>query len=479
MSTNEINDDDDDDDKKPAAHTIDDDGTKQKTKNNNKKKKKQKSPPTCNVIAPETMAGGTKFETDVDGIKFIAIVPDGGGVTKGSTFTVPYPSTSSKSFSKSSKSKSNNNNNNNSKITSATATSIQIPSVVQATLVIPEEELVIATAVTAVTTEYHQYMPINTIRVIAPDTLNGGSIFEAHVNMNTFIVTVPYGGVTKGQMFDVPYPTSFTNTINPTAATTVQVMAPSTMNGGQMFEAQVDGIKFIVTVPQNGINKGELFTVPYPTTTGGESLSLSTGGPANNNITNVVNAYDIPTPDDTWRTEICDCFANNSNGCCLCLMGFFCSPIVMAQLMQRMKYNLGGGPVRPNGNGYEYVCIVISTITIFLFPLIFILSYITRAIGYLLLSGWFIYLIIISTCTRYSMRKKYNIKYQCLCCNVNGYGNENDNCCDGIEDCCIVYWCTCCSAIQMISHTHDGRKYPYNPCNQTGIDTYAPDINIV
>jgi Cys-rich protein (TIGR01571 family) len=549
--------DDEDNDKKPDANNIDDDGggTEKKKKKRKKKEQNQKCPPTCNVIAPETMAGGTKFETDVDGIKFIVKVPDG-GVTKGSTLTVPYPSSSSSSSSSSSKPKSasslqsksssssksktkSKSNNNNSKISSASASAIQIPSV-QATLVIPEEEFPMAStsaiptypttsfthtntsssnshshshtinsnSQTSATATAKNNPPVAaaavTIRVMAPDTLIAGSTFEAQMNMNLFMVTVPYGGVTKGEMFEVPYPTSFTTNTNSAAANhyhpvpipipipvteteTVQVVAPSTMNGSQMFEAHVDGIKFMVTVPENGINQGELFTVPYPTTTttttttiGGESpRSLSTGPTANNNYndnnndtTNVVNAYGIPTTDGRWRTDICDCCP--AGNCSLCCMGFWCTPILMGQLMQRMKYNLCGVPVQPNGTGYKCVCMVISITTIFLFIPVSILYVILPSLSFVLIYGWFIYLIIIFTCTRCSMRREYNIKS--LCCNN---GDANDDCCGGMEDFCIVYWCSCCSAIQMIAHTHDGRQYPYNPCNQTGLDMYAPDIHIV
>jgi Cys-rich protein (TIGR01571 family) len=256
----------------------------------------------------------------------------------------------------------------------------------------------------------------------------------------------------------------------------VRNICKSTMNGGQMFEAQVDGIKFMVTIPQNGINQGELFTVPYPTTTATIGPMATAGGNYNDRVMdNVANAHN-----GTWRTDLFDCFYSNSNGCfCLCLMGFCCTHILMAQLMQRMKYNLGGVPVHVNNDGntrrpicgYEYVCIVISIATICIYIALYVLSYYEINIGYILfLSGWFIYLIIISTCTRYSMRQKYNIKSQC--CNNNG---DENSCCGGMEDCCTVSWCSCCSAVQMISHTHDGRKYPYQGCNQTGIDMYAPD----
>ena len=159
---------DGDDDKNPDAHTIDGDGMQKKRKKKKKptcnvmapetiaggtnfekenkmkkkKKRKKKKKPTCNVIAPETMVGGTEFETkNIDGITFIATVPDG-GVIKGSAFTVPYPSSSSFSKSKSkSKTETETETETNGSYSNIenlavmpstiTSTDIQIPSVTE------------------------------------------------------------------------------------------------------------------------------------------------------------------------------------------------------------------------------------------------------------------------------------------------------------------------------------------------------------
>jgi hypothetical protein len=143
----------------------------------------------------------------------------------------------------------------------------------------------------------------------------GSQIAIANMNMNTS---------TDINQTDCPLAVAVAD-----IATTVQVMAPCTMNGGHMFEAAVDGIQFIVTVPENGINQGELSTVPVPiptsptttatttttTSTYHSSVMNSTGPRANNNNntnTNAVNAYDIPTTNGTWRTELFDCFPAGS-----------------------------------------------------------------------------------------------------------------------------------------------------------------------
>jgi hypothetical protein len=57
-------------------------------------------------------------------------------------------------------------------------------------------------------------------------------------------VTVPEGGVEKGQEFEVPYPTDMkADPTKPTPAT-VKVTAPSTLEAGFTFEAVADGETF-------------------------------------------------------------------------------------------------------------------------------------------------------------------------------------------------------------------------------------------
>jgi Cys-rich protein (TIGR01571 family) len=44
----------------------------------------------------------------------------------------------------------------------------------------------------------------------------------------------------------------------------VSVVAPSTLAAGYTFTAQVDGKEFVVTVPEGGVTEGQSFQVPYP-----------------------------------------------------------------------------------------------------------------------------------------------------------------------------------------------------------------------
>jgi len=75
-----------------------------------------------------------------------------------------------------------------------------------------------------------------------------------------------------------------------------------------------------------------------------------------------------------------------------------------------------------------------------------------------------IYFIVAATRTRMQMRRKYRIPPSCC----------GESCWD---DCCCVYWCSCCVAIQMHRHTHNTQEYPYSCGSKTG--TYSVSLFLV
>jgi len=85
----------------------------------------------------------------------------------------------------------------------------------------------------------------------------------------------------------------------------------------------------------------------------------------------------------------------------------------------------------------------------------------------LVLVAWSIYLLIVGTITRQRMRLKYDI---------------DGSCCAGpdcLDDCCCIFWCNCCTVIQMDRHTHDERRYPYDCGSATGLGPNAPQVSVV
>ena len=72
-----------------------------------------------------------------------------------------------------------------------------------------------------------------------------------------------------------------------------------------------------------------------------------------------------------------------------------------------------------------------------------------------------IYILIVAIKTRAYVRNKYAIPEQC---------------CSGCEDCCLVFWCGCCSVSQMLRHTADYRSYNAACCTETGLSETAPAV---
>jgi hypothetical protein len=83
---------------------------------------------------------------------------------------------------------------------------------------------------------------------------------------------------------------------------TVDVVAPATLPGGYKFEAEVDGHRFLATVPQGGVEQGETFSC--------EMRDLDT-------------LYVEEIPVGGWRDRLCDCF---THGVChpVIWTSFFC-----------------------------------------------------------------------------------------------------------------------------------------------------------
>merc|ERR1712194_701128 len=283
----------------------------------------------------------------------------------------------------------------------------------------------------------------------------------------------------------------------------VLVVAPATLEAGSTFEAEVEGITFIVTVPDDGVHKGGEFQVPYPDKGAilddipiveatpallASSLSLpdaekmeeittvNENSSTSNNHTsygqqpkNTVVAFSVPT--GQWRRDFCSCF--NDFSCCVCLMGWCRSPIMMGQVIQRLKLNWFGCLVTQNYDGQkgrqqsQPICIVFTILTVLLIVLGLIVeltfSPTLLHVGYAISVIIGVYFIIAFTCARKSMRERYDLPH--TCCDV-----------PGLDDCCSIYWCGCCSAIQMHRHTHDETKYTYNVVSKTGLDDNAPQI---
>jgi Cys-rich protein (TIGR01571 family) len=238
-------------------------------------------------------------------------------------------------------------------------------------------------------------------------------------------------------------------------AAMVAVVAPSTLQAGYTFNAQVDGKDFVVTVPEGGVTEGQQFEVPYPRSAMVGPLFASGGAVAG-------SAGDVPLQEQQedqdvikgmWRKDLLDCFAVLCNG--MFWMSWCCNPIIFGQVMERMKLDAFGRVE----TGKKGTCSIVTTV--FLIYLFFCLL----GFGIFLWPFFFVYTMLAFSNARYAYRKHYDIKPS-LC----------DGCEGRMDDCCCIFWCGCCVGIQLARHTHDEGQYPYSCCSTTGISESAPEI---
>lgn len=90
----------------------------------------------------------------------------------------------------------------------------------------------------------------------------------------------------------------------------IEVVAPATLSEGYKFDAQIGDRTFQVTVPPGGIEGGQRFTVPMPSSENGFDNTIM-----------MVPKINVPV--GHWKDGICDCL---TYGPCHnhCLMACFC-----------------------------------------------------------------------------------------------------------------------------------------------------------
>ena len=253
------------------------------------------------------------------------------------------------------------------------------------------------------------------------------------------------------------------NAVSPRTCT---VFAPQTIGEGFTFPASVDGIDFVVTVPEGGAREGEPFDVPYPSSsqqqrspTNDESQSRTRSSLSTEATTNITH---VSAPTGRWRNDLF--------GCCeiLCTLMFWqgccCSVVLLGQVMTRLRLNLCAQPAQESRSaitGFEQTFFTV----LFLWILMILLLCLAPEVFSYLLLPFAVYLTILVTFTRHAMRLKYQIPV------------SDCKDCDGkMNDCCCGFWCFCCVTIQMARHTHDQQAFPYQCCSITGLNKDAPPV---
>jgi Cys-rich protein (TIGR01571 family) len=235
-------------------------------------------------------------------------------------------------------------------------------------------------------------------------------------------------------------------------AAMVAVVAPSTLQAGYTFTAQVDGRDFVVTVPQGGVTEGQSFEVPYPRSSVGTTIAAG-GAVASSGS----GSAGVPQNQDVvmgmWRKGLLDCCGVLCNG--MFWMSLCCNPIIFGQVMERMKLDFFGVKTR----NYKNTCSTVTVVFVVYLALCFV------GIGMFIWPFFTIYTWIAFTSARYAYRKHYAINPS-LC-----------DCCDGrMDDFCCIFFCGCCVGIQLARHTHNERQHHYDCCSKTGLSERAPEI---
>jgi len=201
-----------------------------------------------------------------------------------------------------------------------------------------------------------------------------------------------------------------------------------------------------------------------------------------------VQAFQVPG--GRWKNGLCSC-ANGRSCPCPCLMGWCCFPILLGQVVERLKYATSGdGKSLPICWMFAILFMITSIIEIVILATKdygaavaynttdntwtdditttstgnnYLNAPLNSQILVWVLAVWAWFIFIVSCCTRMKMRKQYQIEP--LCC--------GDNCCD---DCCVTWFCNCCSTVQMARQTHDEDTYKYHMTSRTGLGLGAPEI---
>ena len=272
----------------------------------------------------------------------------------------------------------------------------------------------------------------------------------------------------------------------------VAVPAPDDLEAGYTFDASHNGKIFRVTVPAGGVKRGDRIIVIIPETCDRIPVaspvvqpSMHMAIPAFSVVTgeecltsnSIVSDPLAAVPIGRWREGFCDCC---QHGCAepTCCLAFWCNGMALGQVMTRLKLNAMARPTTCCAKTFAIVSafwIICSVVNLVLFTLTITTAsvcimyygcYYTTGLEFNIFTLFFaivavlltIYFIYIGTETRMRMRNAFQIPGGCL------------------GDCCAFFWCSCCTVTQMARQTHDHHVHKSSCCSKNGLRTGAPDI---
>jgi len=255
-------------------------------------------------------------------------------------------------------------------------------------------------------------------------------------------------------------PQNIENDVSSSAAILLEVIAPENLPEGYTFNVTISGSDNIVavTVPEGGVIAGQKFTTK---------------------VENLNPIQPKQTTDGNWKDGICACFKHGIfhpmvwNACC-------CTLVALGQVMTRLKLNWAAIPSKSEieiKRTFEILLGITAFLllsnwilgTIMLYeieahtdennittltysPLYEIINLVRNIMNFFSL----VYTIYAITKTRSYIREKYSIEGSL------------------IGDCCLAFWCGCCTITQMARHTTDYDVYPGRCCTYNGLPRNAP-----
>ena len=309
------------------------------------------------------------------------------------------------------------------------------------------------------------------------------------------------------------------------APTNVQIIAPSTLNAGYTFDAMYDGVTFTVTVPEGGVVKGQRFIVPFAPPAEPVAVGVPVGNRSNRGEI-PIGVW----RDSLWNCCGYGPFHPHfllSWFCRSILVGQLLTRMKMTWLGQResgSERNMNDSRAQIQ-EAWRNTFRNLVVLTVVFFVLMGVTSTPQtldptmsafdesksnepQFITYEQLSdidkvkytrnGWIsaffsVYVIYIIAKLRATMRQTYSIPEEsCLCCYQLGvFGNnprQGIECCGtpvgsvdgsstpiGWEDVCCSIWCQLCVTAQMARHTVDYTEKKGVCCNSVGVYDWDED----
>jgi Cys-rich protein (TIGR01571 family) len=238
----------------------------------------------------------------------------------------------------------------------------------------------------------------------------------------------------------------------PVQESTLQVVAPSNMEGGYEFFVNAGNhMAYKVRVPDGGVVVGQQFDAIIVSEATASNISPSSSSALHN------------IPSGRWRDGLCDCCIH---GCChaVCCMGLWCTPCALGQVLHRMRFNVCACPWQNDENPPSlsaFKILFAGYAAVLALEVIFSQSG-NAGIVNLLYSGAFLFCVIVTMRLRNYVRHKYTIP-----------ATTCDGCC---EDCCCAFWCLPCTVCHVSRHTADFRNNPAGCCTDNGLYRGAPNV---